>query len=136
MARENDDCTLQEAPELFHQSAGRSEAELQLIVGFDSHCGLGTIEHPSRRCRAFCVCDLAIAEQDEGERVSTEYKKSPEPLVHVHVCVHCGGATHREMFEDRAHTTGVYPCPRCGKEGPLNIAILEAKMVAERDDSE
>lgn len=47
----------------------------------------------------------------------------PDPLIHVHVCVHCGGAFRREEFEDRAQTTGIYLCSKCGKEEPLNIQI-------------
>ncbi len=49
--------------------------------------------------------------------------KPHDPFVHVHVCVHCGSAFRREEFEDRAQTTGIYPCPKCDKEGPLNIEI-------------
>jgi len=47
-------------------------------------------------------------------------------LIHVHVCLHCGGASRREEFEDRAYTTGIYLCPKCGVEGPLNIEIRAA----------
>jgi predicted RNA-binding Zn-ribbon protein involved in translation (DUF1610 family) len=46
-------------------------------------------------------------------------------LMHFHVCVHCGSVFRREEFEGRAHTTGIYPCPKCGIEGPLNIEIRE-----------
>jgi hypothetical protein len=31
----------------------------------------------------------------------------------------------REEVEGRPHTTGLFLCPRCGVEGPLNIEILE-----------
>lgn len=54
-----------------------------------------------------------------------------DPFVHVHVCVHCGGAFRREEFEDRAHTTGIYLCPKCGLEGPLNIEIRAADILEE-----
>jgi len=52
-----------------------------------------------------------------------------DPFIHVHVCVHCGTAFRREDFEDRAHTTGLYPCKKCGMEGPLNIEIRAVDML-------
>lgn len=47
------------------------------------------------------------------------------PLLHFHVCVHCGSSFRREEVEGRVHTTGIFVCPKCGKEGPLNIEIHE-----------
>ena len=58
--------------------------------------------------------------------MSTDFNKPNDPFVHVHVCVHCGGAFHREEFGDPAHTTGIYLCPKCGVEGSLNIEIRAA----------
>ena len=52
-------------------------------------------------------------------------RKSDTGLLHFHVCVHCGSAFRREELEGRSHTTGIYPCPKCGIEGPLNIEIRE-----------
>lgn len=46
-------------------------------------------------------------------------------LIPVHVCVHCGRAIRREELEGRAHTTGIFVCPECGAEGPLNLEIRE-----------
>jgi NAD-dependent SIR2 family protein deacetylase len=46
-------------------------------------------------------------------------------LLHVHVCVHCANSFRREEVEGRVHTTGLFICPKCGKEGPLNVEILE-----------
>lgn len=46
-------------------------------------------------------------------------------LLHVHVCVHCGSAMRREELEGRGHTTGIFSCPKCGVEGPLNLEIRE-----------
>jgi predicted RNA-binding Zn-ribbon protein involved in translation (DUF1610 family) len=46
-------------------------------------------------------------------------------LLHVHVCVRCGSAIRREELEGRAHATGIFTCPRCGFEGPLNLEIRE-----------
>jgi len=46
-------------------------------------------------------------------------------LLHVHVCLHCNSAFRREAVEGRVHTTGLFICPKCGKEGHLNIEIRE-----------
>lgn len=46
-------------------------------------------------------------------------------LLHFHVCIHCGSASRREMFEGRALTSGIFLCPKCGLEGPLNVEIRE-----------
>lgn len=46
-------------------------------------------------------------------------------MIPVHVCVHCGRAIRREELEGRAHTTGIFVCPECGAEGPLNLEIRE-----------
>lgn len=53
---------------------------------------------------------------------SDEHKRE---LNHFHVCVHCGSAFRREEYEGRALTSGVYLCPKCGLEGPLNVVIQE-----------
>jgi predicted RNA-binding Zn-ribbon protein involved in translation (DUF1610 family) len=57
--------------------------------------------------------------------VKPELANPPHSLIHVHVCVHCGSAFRREEVEGRVHTTGLFICPKCGKEGPLNIEIHE-----------
>gem|GEM_PF-958512 len=54
-------------------------------------------------------------------------------LNHFHVCVHCGSAFRREEYEGRALTSGVYLCPKCGFEGPLNVVIREDEKVAPGD---
>lgn len=51
--------------------------------------------------------------------------KSLSPLLHVHICVHCSAVFRREQVEGRVHTTGLFICSNCGKEGPLNIEICE-----------
>ena len=53
-----------------------------------------------------------------------------QELSHFHVCVHCGSAFRREEYENRALTSGVYLCPKCGLEGPLNVVIREDETVA------
>jgi predicted RNA-binding Zn-ribbon protein involved in translation (DUF1610 family) len=57
-------------------------------------------------------------DKSEGKR----YK-----LEHVHVCVHCGSAFRREEYIGRAITSGLYHCPKCGLDGPLNIEIQEVE---------
>jgi len=44
-------------------------------------------------------------------------------LIHVHACVGCGSLFSRKMYEGRALTSGVFHCPNCGHEGPLNVEI-------------
>jgi predicted RNA-binding Zn-ribbon protein involved in translation (DUF1610 family) len=46
-----------------------------------------------------------------------------DQLIHVHVCVHCGTIFRRETFEGRALTSGIFTCPKCGDEGPLNVEV-------------
>jgi predicted RNA-binding Zn-ribbon protein involved in translation (DUF1610 family) len=54
-----------------------------------------------------------------------EPEKNQHILLHVHVCVRCGSAIRREELEGRAHVTGIFTCPKCGFEGPLNLEIRE-----------
>ncbi len=71
--------------------------------------------------------------QDSEEAMATQDSDMSHPsLLHFHVCVHCGGAFRREVFEGRALTSGIFLCPKCGLEGPLNVEIREA--VEERTD--
>lgn len=56
---------------------------------------------------------------------STDSDTSNSSLLHVHVCLHCSGTIRREELEGRGHTTGIFPCPKCGVEGPLNLEIRE-----------
>jgi hypothetical protein len=57
--------------------------------------------------------------------MSTDLKKPNDLFVHVHVCVYCGRVFRREEVEGRVHTTGLFLCPICEMEGPLNIEIHE-----------
>ena len=52
------------------------------------------------------------------------------PLLHFHVCIHCGSAFRREEFEGRAITSGILPCTKCGVGGLLNIEIRETDKSA------
>lgn len=55
----------------------------------------------------------------------TDSNRPHHHLLHVHVCVHCGREIRREELEGRGHTTGIFPCPKCGVEGPLNLEIRD-----------
>ena len=55
----------------------------------------------------------------------TASKEMNSSLLHFHVCVHCASPFRREEVEGRVHTTGLFLCPKCGTEGPLNIEIRE-----------
>jgi len=52
-------------------------------------------------------------------------KGASNSLLHFQVCLHCGSAFRREEIEGRAITSGIFPCTKCGVEGPLNIEIRE-----------
>lgn len=56
-------------------------------------------------------------------------------LNHFHVCLHCGSAFRREEYVGRAITSGIYHCPKCGLDGPLNIVIREIKDSTGNKDS-
>lgn len=47
-------------------------------------------------------------------------------LVHLHVCVYCGHARKREDISGREMGSGVFHCPLCESDGPLNVEIREA----------
>ena len=52
-----------------------------------------------------------------------------QPLFeHFHVCIHCGSAFRREEFSGRAITSGIYTCPKCGLDGPLNVEVREVEV--------
>jgi predicted RNA-binding Zn-ribbon protein involved in translation (DUF1610 family) len=60
----------------------------------------------------------------------------PKPrFEHFHVCVQCGGTFHREEFGARAITSGIYTCPKCGHQGPLNVEIREIEDSVQKKDS-
>lgn len=60
--------------------------------------------------------------------MTNDRNSSKAHLLHVHVCVRCGGVFRREEVNGRAHTTGIFFCPKCGVEGPLNIEIVELEF--------
>ena len=64
--------------------------------------------------------------------MENEQSHSPGQFSHFHVCIHCGSAFRREEFTGRAITSGVYHCPKCGLDGPLNIEIREVQEPGEQ----
>lgn len=46
-------------------------------------------------------------------------------LTHVHVCVHCGHARRREEVDSREVGSGILRCPKCGRDGPLNLEFRD-----------
>lgn len=50
---------------------------------------------------------------------------------HFHVCIHCGCTFRREEFSGRAITSGIYTCPKCGLDGPLNVEVREVEALDE-----
>ena len=60
--------------------------------------------------------------------------RSQRELSHFHACVHCGSISRREEFDGSCVTTGVYPCSKCGQDGPLNIVIQVVEAAATGTD--
>ena len=51
---------------------------------------------------------------------------SPPDLMHVHVCVRCGHARRREEITGPEMASGIFQCPSCDANGPLNVEIRSA----------
>ncbi len=89
----------------------------------------GSSSRPVRRHSYREHCHPAFRFTAAVERIFVSIKGSNfshSSLLHFHVCVHCGSAFRREVFEGRSLTSGILLCPKCGLEGPLNVEILEA----------
>lgn len=57
--------------------------------------------------------------------MANDHNRDRVQLSDVHICIVCGAVFRREEVKGRAHTTGIFLCPKCGAEGPLNIEIIE-----------
>ena len=57
--------------------------------------------------------------------MANDSHSSRHELAQYHSCVHCGSIFRRDAFDSTAVTTGIYPCSKCGNEGPLNIVIRD-----------
>jgi len=57
-------------------------------------------------------------------------RKSGNYLMHYHQCARCGHLSRREDHTVRAIASGIYTCPQCSHEGPLNIRIAEEESAS------
>lgn len=55
--------------------------------------------------------------------------RSQRELSQFHACIHCGSVFRRDEFDGTAVATGIYPCTKCGHDGPLNIVIRDVDAV-------
>jgi len=55
-------------------------------------------------------------------------------LIHAHVCIKCGHAIRREDVDSRQVASGMFHCPKCGLEGPLNVEIRDVAEVDVNDN--
>jgi hypothetical protein len=62
--------------------------------------------------------------------MASDSDRSQGELSHFHACVHCGSVSRREEFDSTTVTTGIYPCFKCGLDGPLNIVIQDVEAGA------
>ena len=67
---------------------------------------------------------LREAEGAQLQRDLSE-REFPKELAHVHVCVYCGHARRREEISAREMGSGIFHCPNCESDGPLNVEILD-----------
>jgi predicted RNA-binding Zn-ribbon protein involved in translation (DUF1610 family) len=51
---------------------------------------------------------------------------SGSQFIHVHVCIHCGYVLRREEVDSRQVASGMFHCPKCGLDAPLNVEIRVA----------
>jgi len=67
-------------------------------------------------------------EPENGSLLSagTSRHGSTPKLMHVHVCVRCGHARRREEITGQEMASGIFQCPNCDSNGPLNVEIRGA----------
>jgi NAD-dependent SIR2 family protein deacetylase len=66
--------------------------------------------------------------------MASESDRSHGELSHFHACVHCGNISRRDEFDATPVATGIYPCSKCGQDGPLNIVIQDVEAAADGTD--
>jgi DNA-directed RNA polymerase subunit RPC12/RpoP len=54
---------------------------------------------------------------------------------HVHQCGTCGHPTRIDHIELKIIAAGVITCPKCEFSGPINVKIVDEKMIPERRSS-
>jgi ribosomal protein L37AE/L43A len=62
--------------------------------------------------------------------MASDSDRSQRELSQFHVCIHCGSVFRRDEFDGTAVATGIYPCSKCGQDGPLNIVIRDVDAAA------
>jgi predicted RNA-binding Zn-ribbon protein involved in translation (DUF1610 family) len=62
--------------------------------------------------------------------MANDSDRSHRELAQYHACVHCGSVSRRDEFDGTAVATGIYPCTKCGLDGPLNIVIQDVDAAA------
>jgi ribosomal protein L37AE/L43A len=62
--------------------------------------------------------------------MASDSNSSQRELSQFHVCIHCGRVSRRDEFDGTAVVTGIYPCSKCGQDGPLNIVIRDVESAA------
>jgi hypothetical protein len=63
------------------------------------------------------------------------YDHSSRPtLIHVNACIHCGHLLRREEIDSRQVASGIFHCPKCCLEGPLNVEIRNINEVDVNDN--
>jgi predicted RNA-binding Zn-ribbon protein involved in translation (DUF1610 family) len=63
-------------------------------------------------------------------KMASNSDRSRRELSHFHACVHCGNVSRRDEVDGTAVATGIYPCTKCGHDGPLNIVIRDMDAAA------
>jgi hypothetical protein len=59
--------------------------------------------------------------------MASDSDRSQRGLSQFHACIHCGSVFRRDEFDGTAVATGIYPCSKCGQDGPLNIVIRDVE---------
>lgn len=67
--------------------------------------------------------------------MGSNLNRARHELMHYHACVHCGSTFRRDEFNGTAIVTGIYPCPKCDLDGPLNIVIQDVEESTPGTDS-
>ena len=62
--------------------------------------------------------------------MASDSNSSQRELSQFHACIHCGNVSRRDEFDGTAVATGIYPCTKCGHDGPLNIVIRDVDAAA------
>lgn len=67
----------------------------------------------------------------EMNLLSSHSENGCGPKTHLHVCASCGHTRRREQVSTSEIGTGVFHCPNCDAEGPLNVEIRRSEKFEE-----